>query len=167
MFFVSEATVAEFLSSPRSGGVKPGARRKARHYALQALYQWQLARAPLGEIEAQFRADYDFRSVDLEFFQNLLHQVPAELTELEASFASYLDRTVADLDPVERNLLRMGSWELVRRIDVPYRVVINEYVSLAKKFGATDSHKYVNGILDQVARQVRRVEIDAERRGGG
>lgn len=157
--------MAEFPANARSDGVSPGGRRKARHYGLQALYQWQLAHAALGEIEAQFRADYDFRSVDLEFFQQLLHQVPAELTELEATFARYLDRMVKDLDPIELNLLRMGTWELARRIDVPYRVVINEYVSLAKKFGATDGHKYINGILDQVARELRHVEIAADRRG--
>lgn len=157
--------MAEPSSSPRSGGVNPGARRKARHYGLQALYQWQLTRTALGEIEAQFRTDYDFRNVDLEFFQQLLHRIPAELTELEASFARHLDRQVQDLDPIELNLLRMGTWELARRIDVPYRVVINEYVSLAKKFGATDGHKYINGILDQVARELRAVEINAERPG--
>lgn len=157
--------MAESPSSPRSGGVNPSARRKARHYGLQALYQWQLARTTLGEIEVQFRTDYDFRNVDLEFFQHLLHRIPAELTELEATFARYIDRQVQDLDPVELNLLRMGTWELAQRIDVPYRVVINEYVSLAKKFGATDGHKYINGILDQVARELRVVEMNAERSG--
>lgn len=153
--------MAEHPASPP----QPGARRKARHYGLQALYQWQLAGAELGEIEAQFRTDYDFRKVDLAFFQSLLHQVPADLTELEATFARHLDRALGDLDPIELNLLRMGTWELARRIDVPYKVVINEYVSLAKKFGATDSHKYVNGILDRVARELRRVEIESGGRG--
>lgn len=157
--------MSEYRSSQRPSGANPGARRKARHYGLQALYQWQLARNPLGEIEAQFRTDYDFRPVDLEFFQALLHEVPGELTELEATFARHLDRTVADLDPIELNLLRMGTWELARRIDVPYKVVINEYVSLAKKFGATDSHKYINGVLDKVARELRRVEVEAASRG--
>lgn len=151
-------------AAPRSRGMNPGARRRARHYGLQALYQWQLTRTALGDIEAQFRTDYDFRQADLSFFQELLHHVPAQLTELEAVFAAFLDRPVADLDPIELNLLRMGTWELARRIDVPYRVVINEYVSLAKKFGATDGHRYINGVLDQVARQLRHVEIDADRR---
>src|SRR5690625_815482 len=127
-----------------------------------ALYQWQLARTALGDIEAQFRTDYDFRRVDLPFFQALLHEVPARLGELEALFEPDLDRPVTELDPVERNLLRMGAWELAHRIDIPYRVVINEYVMLARKFGATDGHRYINGVLDRVARRLRQVEMAAE-----
>ena len=136
-------------------------RRRARHYGMQALYQWHMAGAPLNEIEAEFRADYDFTHVDLEYFQSLLHGVPACVDELDDALAPMLDRKVDDLDPIERTLLRMGMYELTRRIDVPYKVVINEEVALAKKFGATDSYKYVNGVLDKAARQLRKVEIDA------
>jgi transcription antitermination protein NusB len=136
-------------------------RRKARHYALQALYQWLMAEAGLNTIEAEFRADYDFSHVDLEYFQALLHGVPACVDELEATLEPLLDRKLDDLDPIERTLLRMGAFELARRPDVPYKVVINEEVALAKKFGATDGHKYINGVLDKVARQLRKVEIDA------
>lgn len=136
-------------------------RRKARHYGMQALYQWYMAGAPLGDIEAEFRADYDFSHVDLEYFQALLHGVPACVDELDDALAPMLDRKLDDLDPIERTLLRMGMYELTRRIDVPYKVVINEEVALAKKFGATDSYKYVNGVLDKAARQLRKVEIDA------
>lgn len=136
-------------------------RRKARHYGMQALYQWHMAGASLHDIEAEFRADYDFSHVDLDYFQALLHGVPACVDELDAALAPMLDRKLDDLDPIERTLLRMGMFELTRRIDVPYRVVINEEVALAKKFGATDSYKYVNGVLDKAARQVRKVEIDA------
>lgn len=128
---------------------------------MQALYQWHMAGAPLGDIEAEFRADYDFSHVDLEYFQALLHGVPSCVDELEEALAPLLDRKVDDLDPIERTLLRMGMYELKRRIDVPYKVVINEEVALAKKFGATDSYKYVNGVLDKAARQLRKVEIDA------
>ncbi len=137
-------------------------RRKARHYGMQALYQWYMADAPLNEIEAEFRVDYDFSHVDSEYFHALLHGVPAEVDELEARFTPLLDRKPDDLDPIERTLLRMGTWELARRIDVPYRVAINESVALARKFGATDSHKYINGVLDKVARQLRQHEIDAD-----
>ena len=136
-------------------------RRKARHYGMQALYQWYMAGAALTDIEAEFRADYDFSHVDLAYFQALLHEIPACVDELEAIISPLLDRKLEELDPIERTLLRMGVFELSKRIDVPYKVVINEEVALAKKFGATDSHKYINGVLDQAARQLRKVEIDA------
>ena len=136
-------------------------RRKARHYGMQALYQWQMAGAPLSEIETEFRTDYDFSHVDLEYFQALLHEIPACTDELEGIFEPLLDRKLGDLDPIERTLLRMGTFELAKRLDVPFKVVINEEVALAKKFGATDSHKYINGVLDKVARELRKVEIDA------
>ena len=136
-------------------------RRKARHYGMQALYQWHMADASLGTIEAEFRSDYDFSHVDLEYFQALLHGVPARVDELEAMLEPLLDRKLDDLDPIERTLLRMGTFELAERPDVPYKVVINEAVALAKKFGATDGHKYINGVLDKVARELRKVEINA------
>lgn len=136
-------------------------RRRARHYGMQALYQWHMAGASLGDIEAEFRGDYDFSQVDLDYFQALLHGVPACVDELESTLAPMLDRKLDDLDPIERTLLRMGMYELTQRIDVPYKVVINEEVALAKKFGATDSYKYINGVLDKAARQLRKVEIDA------
>ena len=136
-------------------------RRKARHYGMQALYQWHMAGAAVSDIEAEFRTDYDFSHVDLEYFQSLLHKIPACLDELDEALEPLLDRKLKDLDPIELTLLRMGMYELIWRIDVPYKVVINEEVALAKKFGATDSHKYVNGVLDKAARQLRKVEIDA------
>jgi N utilization substance protein B len=136
-------------------------RRKARHYGMQALYQWHMAGASLNDIEAEFRADYDFSHVDLAYFQALLHEIPACVDELDAALEPLLDRKLDELDPIERTLLRMGMYELTSRIDVPYKVVINEEVALAKKFGATDSHKYINGVLDRAARELRKVEIDA------
>ncbi|MDG2273102.1 MAG: transcription antitermination factor NusB [Halioglobus sp.] len=136
-------------------------RRKARHYGMQALYQWHMAGAAVSDIEVEFRADYDFSQVDLEYFQALLHKIPACMDELDQALEPLLDRNLKDLDPIELTLLRMGLYELTWRIDVPYKVVINEEVALAKKFGATDSHKYVNGVLDKAARQLRKVEIDA------
>ena len=114
------------------------------------------------DIELQFLADYDFSKVDVEYFHDIVHHVPANLEELEAAFTPYLDRAIGDLDPIELSLLRLGSYELVKRIDIPYKVVINEAVSLAKKFGATDGHKYINGVLDKLAAQVRTIEIKAQ-----
>lgn len=136
-------------------------RRKARHYGMQALYQWHMAGTSPGVIEAEFRGDYDFSHVDLEYFQALLHGVPACVDELEETLEPLLDRKLDELDPIERTLLRMGIFELKERIDVPYKVVINEAVALTKKFGATDGHKYINGVLDKAARQLRKVEIEA------
>ncbi len=138
-------------------------RRKARHYGMQALYQWHMADAPLSAIEGEFRDDYDFKNVDLAYFQALLHGVPAQVDELEAVLVPLLDRSIETLDPIERTLLRMGVFELTERIDVPYKVVINEAVALAKKFGATDGHKYINGVLDKAARQLRQAEVGATR----
>ena len=136
-------------------------RRKARHYALQALYQWHMAGASPTVIETEFRADYDFEVVDLEYFQALVHGVPAQVDELDALIEPLLDRKLAELDPVERSLLRLGSYELRERLDVPYRVVINEAVALAKKFGASESFRYINGVLDRLAGDLRAPEVRA------
>lgn len=138
-------------------------RRKARHYALQALYQWHMAGATSSDIEAEFRTDYDFDVVDLEYFQALIHGVPPLVEELDSLLEPLLDRELRELDPIERSLLRMGGFELRDRIDVPYRVVINESVALAKKFGAAESYKYINGVLDKLARQLRGPEVSAGR----
>ena len=128
---------------------------------MQALYQCLMADASLNDIEAEFRADYVFAHVDLVYFQAVLHGVPGCVDELEAIFQPLLDRDIDDLDPIERTLLRMGTFELRERIDVPYKVVINEEVALAKKFGASESHKYINGVLDKAARELRKAETEA------
>lgn len=137
-------------------------RRKARHYALQALYKRTMTAAELVDIEAEFRVDNDFSHVDGDYFHALLMGAARDPDALDAVFVPFLDRSVSDLDPIERNLLRMGCFELRDRIDVPYKVVINEAVALAKKFGATESYRYVNGVLDQVARELRQLEVAAE-----
>lgn len=133
-------------------------RRKARHYGLQALYQWTLSGASATDIEAEFRVDNDFHHTDGEYFSAVLKGVVKDVEALEALFSPSLDRKLEELDPIERNLLRLGTFELRDRIDVPYKVVINEAVALAKKFGATDSHRYINGVLDKVAKELRTVE---------
>jgi len=133
-------------------------RRKARHFGLQALYQWTLSGASAADIEAEFRIDNDFQHTDGEYFSAVLKGVVGDVDALEALFSPVLDRRLGELDPIERNLLRLGTFELRDRIDVPYKVVISEAVALAKKFGATDSHRYINGVLDRVARDLRTVE---------
>ena len=134
-------------------------RRKARHYGLQALYQWTLSGASPSDIEAEFRVDNDFRHTDGEYFSAVLRGVVNDVEGLALLFEPALDRKLDELDPIERNLLRLGTFELRDRIDVPYKVVISEAVALAKKFGATDSHRYINGVLDKVARELRQVEL--------
>ncbi len=144
--------------------ISPAARRKARHYAMQALYQWQMTGAALNQIEAEYRADNDMSKVDVAYFHELVHKVPQNLPELEEAFGPFLqDRSLEELDPITAALLRLATYELKLRLDVPYKVVINEAVALAKKFGATDSHKFINGVLDRAAAKLRAVEVGAAR----
>jgi transcription antitermination protein NusB len=151
----------KIVSDKKTTTFNPGARRKARHYGLQALYQWQMTKNALSEIEEQFLTDYDFNNVDGEYFHELVFKVPSCVSELEDAFSEYLqDRTIDELDPIELALLRVGSYELVKRIDIPYKVAINESVSLAKKFGAAESHKYINAVLDKLAQKVRATEVN-------
>lgn len=148
-----------------AGKPKASARRKARSFALQALYGWHVADLPLSDIEAHYRTDNDFAKVDGAYFHELLTGVGKNLTELDECLATVLDRPVKELDPIELATLRIGVYELMFRIDVPYKVVINEGIELAKTFGATDGHKYVNGILDKLAPRLRSAEVNASRRG--
>jgi len=136
-------------------------RTRARRFAMQALYQWDLSGNNLSDIEMQFLQDEDFSKADKDYFHELLHQVPARLDEVEAAFSGYLDRPVQEMDPVERAVLRMATYELMARIDVPYKVIINESVNLSKKFGAEQAYKYINGVLDKTARALRSSEYPA------
>lgn len=140
----------------------PAARSKARHYAMQALYQWYMAGADISVIEAEFHADNDMKKVDVEYFHEILHKIPAQVNDLDEIYAVNLqDRSLDELDPIARAVLRLATYELKARIDVPYKVVINEAVNLTKKFGATDSHKYVNAVLDKTAATLRAAEVSA------
>lgn len=130
-------------------------RSRARRAALQALYQWQMTAESLDTIARQFREEKSWKRVDEELFSALLYGVPGDVEALDAHLAPLLDRPVAQLDPVERAILRMGAFELTHRDDIPWRVIINECVELARAFGAEQSHRYVNGILDNLARRTR------------
>ena len=145
--------------SPR---IDPWARRRARRLLAQALYQWQLGGADAAEIERQFRSSDEFARVDADYFHEVLRGVVECAAVLDARIAPLLDRRLADLDQVERALLRLGTFELCHRIDVPWRVVIDECVALARTFGAEQSHKYVNAVLDAVARAERAAEVAAD-----
>tara|TARA_R110000822_G_scaffold187752_19_gene326835 strand:+ start:7552 stop:7995 length:444 start_codon:yes stop_codon:yes gene_type:complete len=140
----------------------PSARKKARQLLVQALYQWQVSGSDIGVIETEFFTDNNMAKVDTEFFRELLHGIPGKLDEIDGAYEPHLDRKSKDLDPISRAILRVGTYELSFRIDVPYKVAINEAVNLAKKFGPTDAYKYINGILDKVAMAKRAVEIKAD-----
>ncbi|MCG6971332.1 MAG: transcription antitermination factor NusB [Gammaproteobacteria bacterium] len=139
------------------------ARHLARKRAVQALYMWELTGGDVSDIESQFLVEHDMKNVDLKYFKELLHQVPAKVEELDEHISPLLDRPFSELDPVECAIMRLGVYEFQHRIDIPYRVVINEAVELAKIFGAEEGHKYVNSILDKVAKKLRSVEINARK----
>jgi N utilization substance protein B len=144
-----------------SRGTKPNARSLARRLALQALYQMSMTGDSANEVCTQFAALQDMKGVDRKYFEMLLRGVEASRDDLLAMLAPHLDRKVEQLDPVERSILLIGSYELVNCIDVPFRVAINEAIELARTFGASEGHRYVNSILDRVAR-IHRV---TEKRG--
>ena len=139
------------------------ARRRARRALLQAVYQWQLSGNELSSIRQDFQQGDALKKADLEFFDELLGKVVRQTSDLDEAYSGLLDRDAAQLDHVERAILRLATAEFRFRIDIPYRVVINEYVELAKSFGATDSFKYINGVLDRLAAQLRTVEVEAAR----
>lgn len=144
--------------------MSPSARRKSRQLAVQALYQWQMAKTSLNDIEAQFRSNNDFTKIDPLYFNELVRSIPAQAGAVDENIAPALDRSIDQLDPVELAILRIGCYELMSRKDVPYRVVINEAIELAKRYGAQDSHRYVNGILDKLAPKLRSEEVKAFRK---
>lgn len=134
------------------------ARAQARLCLMQALYQWQLTGQSFAEIRAQFATRDEFAGADAEYFDELLQGCIARHQELVDAVSGYADRPWEQLDPIERAILLMGMFELVARLDVPYRVVVNEGVELCKRFGATDAYKYVNAVLDKAARDKRAAE---------
>ncbi len=136
-----------------------GARTRARELVLQALYQKQIAGHDCGELVAQFHEQAAYQRVDQVFFDETLKAICKSQSDLEASIAGLIDRPLKQLDPVELGILLIGVFELQSRIDIPYKVVINEGVNLARRFGATDGHKFVNACLDNAAQSLRQVEI--------
>ncbi|MDX1606535.1 MAG: transcription antitermination factor NusB [Candidatus Competibacterales bacterium] len=138
-------------------------RSRARRLAVQGLYQWQVAGQDVGSIVTQFLNDPESGQFDRAYFADLVRGVPARLSELDGALAAHLDRDLRRVDPVERAILRLGAYELLAHPETPYRVVINEMVELAKTFGAEQGHRYVNGVLDKLAPELRPVEVAARR----
>lgn len=142
---------------PKSGRGTRG-RSIARKLAMQALYQWQLTQQSALEISKQFLESEDSAGVDREHFEELVKSCIEQQEAIASALTPFLDRPLEQLDPVESAILMIGMFELKNRIDVPYRVVINEAVDLCKRFGATDAHKYVNAVLDRAAKEIRAAE---------
>ncbi|KAB2929302.1 MAG: transcription antitermination factor NusB [Candidatus Contendobacter sp.] len=138
-----------------------GKRSWARRCAAQALYEWQITGQEPSRIAAQFLADEDLRKADPDYFWELIQQIPARAAEIDAALDPFLDRPLAQVDPVERAILRIGGYELMQHPNLAYRIVLNEAVELAKVFGAEQGHRYVNGVLDKLARAVRSAEFAA------
>jgi len=161
------------LNKPQQDANSPAmpprsARRRARELALQGLYAWLVGGTEslqdAGEIEAHLRDEDEFDQADVVWFQTLLHGAMREAPALREKFAPFVDRPLAELSPIEHGILLIGSFELVHQLDVPYRVSINEAVELAKSFGGTDGFKFVNGVLDKLAAEVRTTELRAAAR---
>ncbi len=136
-------------------------RSNARRSAMQALYQWQMTGHSTASIETQFLAEINARHVKIEDFKELLHGIPAEVTVIDAALSEFVDRSINSIDAVERAILRLGVYELLKRPQVPVSIIINEAINLAKIYGAEQSHKYVNSVLDKVARKHRSQEAKA------
>jgi len=135
--------------------VKPSPRRKARELAVQAVYSWQISQNSISDIEVNFITENSKRRFDIEYFQQLLRGVTGNVTELDLAISPHVDRPIDDIDHVEKAILRVAVYELSDCLDVPYRVVINEAIELAKLFAADDSHKFVNGVLDKAVKLIR------------
>jgi len=135
--------------------VKPSPRRKARELAVQAIYSWQLSQNSVTDIEVNFLTDNSARRFDIPYFQQLLHGVTKSAGSIDEAISPHVDRPLAEVDHVEKAILRVAIYELKDCKDVPYRVVINEAIELAKSFAADDSHKFVNGVLDKAVKLIR------------
>lgn len=138
--------------------MKVSARHKARELAMQAIYSWQMTGNSVEQIELSIATSNDMQLVDMTFFQDILRTIMQNMEDLNASMKPYLGRLPEEIDPVEKAILLVATFELVHRIDVPYKVVINEAIELAKEFGAADSHKFVNGVLDKAVKTLRKDE---------
>ncbi len=155
------------MSSSKSQHANPSKsrtpRHRAREFALQGLYQWLMSQEDAGVIDAHIRNAHGFDKADREHFDILLHGTIRDAASLRADIVPFIDRAIDQLSPVEHAVLLIGAFELKHHIEIPYKVVINEAVELTKSFGGIDGHKYVNGVLDKLAAQLRVAEVSAAR----
>ncbi len=141
--------------------MKTSARTRARRLAMQGLYEWQISDNKPSEIETQYLIEKETDKVDLEYFRELISKVPLHCEELDGHIAPLVSRPLNEVDMVELSVLRLGTYELLYHPEIPYRVVINEAVELVKMFGADQSHRFVNGIMDRLAASLRTIEVQA------
>lgn len=151
------------MKHARTDGIDPAARSRSRRRALQAVYAWQMSNSPITKVIEQFQNEQDMEIADLEYFEDLVRGVAQYHDELDAQLEKYLDRTLVQVDPIERAVLLIASYELIHRLDVPYRVVINEAIETSKRFGSDQGHTYVNGVLDKAAADWRAAEMQQKR----
>lgn len=137
------------------------ARGKSRRLAMQAIYQWQMTGDNIADIKQQFFEENNFTAIDTDFFSELVSGVASSISELDPLLEKNMPRSVESVDPVERSILRLATYEFVNRFDVPYRVVLNEAVNIAKEYCAENSHAFVNAVLDKVAKEIRHIEVQA------
>jgi N utilization substance protein B len=149
------------VNSNTANAVK-GARHKARAAALQALYQWQLTGQAPRNIEEHFVLDHEMEGIDRDYFHHLVSEIPSHQHQLDDHITPHIDRELTEVDPVELACLRIGAFEFEFHPEIPYRVVLNEAVELAKTYGAEHGHKYVNAVLDKIARDLRGAEVGAK-----
>ncbi len=136
-------------------------RKHARDKAMQALYQWQLSGEDLDWIRDHYLEDQGVASGDEDYFLELLYKIPSYVTELDAAYREHMQNFKDNLDPIECNILRIATYELIYHLEIPYKVVINEAINLAKTYGTDESHKFVNGVLDPLAQKIRQAETTA------
>jgi len=139
------------------------ARGKSRRFAMQAIYQWQMTGDSITDIKQQFFDDNNFSLIDSDYFSELVSGVASSISELDPLLEKYMPRLVESVDPVERSILRLATYEFLHRLDVPYRVILNEAISITKEYCAENSHTFVNAVLDKVASEVRHIEVQSAR----
>ncbi|WP_395794427.1 transcription antitermination factor NusB [Aquimonas sp.] len=154
------------MKHPRTDGIDPSARSRARRRALQAVYAWQVSGSSMQKVLEEFRDEQDMDIADLAYFEDLLRGLDAHLAQVDEALAPHLDRPLDLVDPIERGVLRLAVYELLHRLDVPYRVVINEAIEIAKRFGSEHGHTYINGVLDRGAQDWRSAEAHGSSRRG-
>ena len=139
------------------------ARGKSRRLAMQAIYQWQMTGDNITDIKQQFFDENNMAKLDSAFFSEMVSGVASSISELDPLLGKYMSRTVESVDPVERAILRLATYEFINRFDVPYRVVLNEAVTITKEFCAENSHTFVNAVLDKVAKEIRHIEVQSSK----
>ena len=142
-------------------------RKHARDKVLQALYQWQLSGEDLDFIRDFYLQEQGVKSGDEAYFLELLYKIPSQVGELDSRYKKYIEQFEEHVDPIETNILRIATYEFEYHLEIPFRVVINEAINLAKAYGADDSHKFVNGVLDPLSREMRQIETQADNSSKG